>query len=420
MNYGILRIEKIKLSDGGGLKGRALHNFRQFSNVSEKFDISLTRHNEYLISKNYNELKQRFQERLATLTRKPRSDAVGMLEVVVTTTAGALEHQDEKAFFSDALKEVQSWYGADNVLAMAIHRDETTPHCHIFIAPIETKQVKKTRYKANEQHVTVAKTSLNAFKITGGKEQLSKMQDRFHANVFSKYGLARGERVADTGITKHNTRSSLKILQTKLEEEKVRLTDKETTLEANEKLQHQALKQKEQELANKELQLKQKEQACDAVIVMADEIKEIRDKQDKLIIRADHYANQDYNPDKKCYINDTITKDKLKNKLPARRFENCYDYGVKVAKYAFNRANNYIREKVKQLKDILSAVYQTQFEYGRKLVQATDNTLKNAKPLITKKQTITQTIQPAKTQTTAVKPQTIQPTKKRKAIDFDR
>ncbi len=206
-NYGILRVEKIKLSDGGGLRGRAMHDFRQFSNVTKMFDRKETALNEYVGCRNYEELITKARENWGKCTRT-RSDAVGMLEVVVTTTSGALQKEEEGDFFRDVLTEVESWYGSDNVLGMAIHRDETTPHCHIFLTPIEEKICHKTRVSAESKGYFEYVTQLNAKKICGGRAALSSLQDKFHKNVFSKYGLKRGESVGNE--KKKNVRSSLK------------------------------------------------------------------------------------------------------------------------------------------------------------------------------------------------------------------
>lgn len=216
--YGILRVEKIKLSDGGGIHGRAMHDFREFDNVAKVFDRAMTRQNEYIGCQNTAELKQRAEERWSTLT-KSRSDSVGMLEVMVTTTANSLQKNDEKQFFQDVWNEVASWYGEENVLTMAIHRDETTPHCHIFLTPIETKEVKKTRSSRAEQLLhddTKTVTQLNAKRLLNGRESLSQLQDDFHAHVFSKYGLDRGEKEPE--IKKKNVRSSLRAKEIQLKE----------------------------------------------------------------------------------------------------------------------------------------------------------------------------------------------------------
>lgn len=254
--YGILRVEKIKLADGGGLRGRALHNFREFESSKETFEPELTAKNEYFGARSYEELKAAAAARWAALTGKPRSDAVGMLEVMVTTTAGALTKRQEKDFFESIRKEVASWYGEENVLAMAIHRDETTPHCHIFLTPIETKTVQKThmsskdkavfaKKKAGEQlseaeqavynEIYREKTVLSSRKVMGNRADLSALQTEFHEHVFSRFGLERGEIGGDE--PKKNVRSSLRVKAQQLDErEAAVLADEEHNVSVSEQL----------------------------------------------------------------------------------------------------------------------------------------------------------------------------------------
>lgn len=243
--YGVLRVEKIKMSDGGGLRGRAMHDFREFPNSSQMFEKSKTITNEYEGATSYEELRNLATEKWSKLTGKPRSDAVGLLEAVVTFTPGSVPKEREKEFFALAKKEISSWYGSENVLAMCIHRDETTPHAHFFIVPMETVQERKKHLSdadkrllrtSNEVSLYKSLTKLNAQKLLGGREKLSQLQTEFHKNVFSWFGLERGE----IGQTKKNKRSELSKEFELLELEKKEL-EKENQKIQNEKVNHEKL-----------------------------------------------------------------------------------------------------------------------------------------------------------------------------------
>lgn len=254
MAYGIMRVEKIKLSAGGELYGRAKHNFREFPNRSEMFEPEKTRQNEYIGAQNYNELRKMANERWGKLSGGTRSDAVGMLEVIFTTSAGALSKNQEQDFFQNCLEEVQSWYGAENVLSMQIHRDETTPHCHIFLTPIETVKIRKNRLSEAEKRLPSdspelfkVKTQLNAKRLLNGRSTLSALQTRCHENIFKKYGLERGE----VGSTKKNVRSKISYI----------LEQADKTFERAERTEQKAEKYAEEtmEKAEKELSMAQQE-----------------------------------------------------------------------------------------------------------------------------------------------------------------
>ena len=276
IGYGILRVEKIKLADGGGLRGRAMHDFRQFKGYGD------TSSNEYEGCQTYEELRKKAGDRWATLTGKPRSDAVGMLEVMVTTTAGHLPKEREEEFFASVRREVEQWYGAENVLAMAVHRDETTPHCHIFVAPIERKAVKKNRLskeekervEAGEGWPTSDKVQLNAKKLLDGKESLSRLQTNFHVHVFRAFGLERGEISVNDEEKKKNVRSNLKkkehLIDTLLDDVKDRqhtLTQQETNFimkESQVKKRDEAVAAREAKVLDRENAVKAREEAATA------------------------------------------------------------------------------------------------------------------------------------------------------------
>jgi hypothetical protein len=231
-NYGIMRIEKIKLSDGGGLRRRATHNYRQNDNTRKVFEPRLTRTNEYLITSSYDEMIEKARQNWAKLDKKPRSDAVGMLEVMITTTAGALSPMSEKEFFADCLKELSSWYGAENVVGLTIHRDETTPHCHAFITPVSQKLIKPTRHKEGEKPVATMRTTLDAKKVISDRKSLIILQDNVFKRVFMRYGLSRGDHLPGK---KRNVRSDLRKRSERLDKREKALDKYEAEINQYEK-----------------------------------------------------------------------------------------------------------------------------------------------------------------------------------------
>ena len=121
------------------------------------------------------ELKAFIDERVGTVKRKVRPDAVKLVEIVVaaspefTTTGGDIEGYLAKA--SDWLIDK---FGRENVASITVHRDETTPHLHALVVPI-TKDGR-----------------LSAKDTLGGREKLSALQTEFHEQVGAGFGLFRG------------------------------------------------------------------------------------------------------------------------------------------------------------------------------------------------------------------------------------
>lgn len=107
-------------------------------------------------------------------------------------------------------KDVEKWaldvyrfackkWGEENIIGMEIHLDETTPHAHILAVPVaEVKQ--KGRLKKGEERKTHLAVSFgkvcgeNPWQYAKYKEQL---HDDLYAEVGIKWGLERGDRLAD-------------------------------------------------------------------------------------------------------------------------------------------------------------------------------------------------------------------------------
>lgn len=81
---------------------------------------------------------------------------------------------DARAYFADAKRFVEDYFGKENLLHFTIHADESTPHVHFGATPIK-------------------EGSLSWKKFFGNKNDLTKFQDSFYEQVSKKYGMERGE-----------------------------------------------------------------------------------------------------------------------------------------------------------------------------------------------------------------------------------
>lgn len=135
--YGIFRIEKVKLCDGGETMGRLKHAFREFNNDS--FDPELTKYNDTFLLHTAKDVMKAYKNRIKEITTdkyKPPKNSVGIYECIFTSTAGAIPRDREDEFFERTYNQLCELFEKDNVLAGAVHRDETTVHTHWFITPI--------------------------------------------------------------------------------------------------------------------------------------------------------------------------------------------------------------------------------------------------------------------------------------------
>ena len=214
--YGIFRIEKVKLCDGGEIMGRLKHAFREFNNDS--FDPELTKYNNTFFFQTAKEVMKAYKDRVQSITTeryKPPKNAVGIYECMFTSTAGAIPKEREQEFFERTYKQLCQTFGKDNVLAGAVHRDETTVHTHWFVTPIfnTTSVLRRTKEeKKNGTCRTVTQPQLNATHWTGSPVLMSELQDTMWEGIFKHFGLERGEvdLTADRTKKKKNVRSDIK------------------------------------------------------------------------------------------------------------------------------------------------------------------------------------------------------------------
>lgn len=107
---------------------------------------------------------------------KYRKDAVRLLEFVVTASPGWFADNPDKVegYFEHAVEFYQREYGAENVVSAVVHRDETSPHMHLYVVPVDPEA-----------------GTLNAKKLFGGRGDMSRRQTAF-ANHMEDFGVERG------------------------------------------------------------------------------------------------------------------------------------------------------------------------------------------------------------------------------------
>lgn len=276
-NYGIFRIEKIRLSDGGEVIGRLKHMFREFNNDS--FVPELTKLNKHFLLNSSAEVMKAYKERIKSITTetyKPASNSVGCYECIFTTTAGAIPKERENEFFERSYNILCKVFGKENVLAGVSHSDETTIHSHWMITPIynTTHMLRRTK-KEKDKGIfrTRIQPQLNATHWTGSPALLSQLQDVMWAGVFKHFNLERGETALppDRAKKKRNVRSDIR-------KRDVAVKQKEQSIgEEQKKLEIQAQKQAEEAERLSKVEEKQNERAR-TLLNQAAELKEQQKK----------------------------------------------------------------------------------------------------------------------------------------------
>ena len=120
---------------------------------------------------------------------KVRKDAVLEVEVVLTYSSSAIDRVPIDEWKKANVQWLKDYFGEDNVVSAVLHMDETTPHIHAMVTPIDRDS---------------GEPKFNAKKWLGGRTLMSQMQTSY-GKAMEQFGLKRGEQ---------NSRASHQDLQT--------------------------------------------------------------------------------------------------------------------------------------------------------------------------------------------------------------
>ena len=126
---------KVKLNGLGGIR----RHMQERDRVKTNPNIDLMRsHLNYCIEDlTPDNLNHRVNERIKQLNlkKKPRSDAVGLEDIIVGASVEFmlnLDPQTRENYFRDSLHFIQHRYGKENVMYCQCHMDESNPHIFKF------------------------------------------------------------------------------------------------------------------------------------------------------------------------------------------------------------------------------------------------------------------------------------------------
>lgn len=196
MSFQHIIVGKVKLNGLGGM----CHHLLDRERVKTNPNIDLSRsHLNYCIEELSPEnLTQRVNARIKQLNlkKRPRSDAVGIVDFVVSASPDfmlAMDSERREQYFRDSLHFIQCRYGKENVMYCQCHMDEATPHIHVGVIPVTIDG------------------RLSAKSLFTPKS-LEHLQSDFHISVSKSYGLERGE---------HHSKKYLPLQQFKYQQAKL-------------------------------------------------------------------------------------------------------------------------------------------------------------------------------------------------------
>jgi len=187
--YGICRIQKYKNETIRGIEN---HLERRNTTTNPDIQKHKSKNNYDLTGQQDRTLKSLIKERLNFLgIKKQRKNAVTMVEFLFTASHEFFENMtpnEVRSYFQKCYEFACNKYGKENIVAADVHLDEHTPHMHLELIPI-------------------CKNKLDARSLFNHK--LEELQNQVHEQVFSKYGLERGD---SHKKAKHISTLSYKIL----------------------------------------------------------------------------------------------------------------------------------------------------------------------------------------------------------------
>ena len=186
MGFAIMRQDKIKTVSNANARLR--HNRREVPCVT----ADRTKENKSLVSESSRAFKNKsFKEIFKSKVgdQKIRKNAVKAIEVILTFSPGSIKAEDLQSWSAASMKWLCQVFGSSNIIDARLHLDETTPHIHAMIIPIDER----------------GKLNARAF-LGGTRDRMVELQTSY-AEAVKSFGLERG---ISKQITGEEHKSSLR------------------------------------------------------------------------------------------------------------------------------------------------------------------------------------------------------------------
>lgn len=178
MSFAILRIQKHKTI--AAIAGVARHHSREIDcptadpkKSPNNLKLGLAASGSKEVGRG---IKAIIDDAQSKVKRKFRSDSVKAVEFMLTASPeffATASKKQKNQFFKKSIDFLEKEFGKQNIVATWLHLDESTPHLHVMMVPIDSKGV------------------LNARHFFGSADKLSELQTKY-AEVVSSLGLERG------------------------------------------------------------------------------------------------------------------------------------------------------------------------------------------------------------------------------------
>ena len=197
MAFGLIRARNLSAGD---INSTDIHNARRYRTKEQypdnvllekrndrfiKAEYILENHEDYL-GKKETTLAEVISERIKINEVKGmKSNSNLAIEYVVgINDKKAWDHYNFDGFVSNTKQWLERRHGKDSVVAVYSHLDESNPHAHIIVVPIEKKVIKWRNINGSGERT---ENRLNTRDYTGGKEKLRGLQNDYFAHLTERY-----------------------------------------------------------------------------------------------------------------------------------------------------------------------------------------------------------------------------------------
>lgn len=207
MSFAIMRFAKLKT--GSPISGSVSHIAR--SRPTPNADPARRHLNRSIVGPAHGDAAAMRSAIADRTPEKFRKDAVRILEFVVTATPDWFDQNPGQVdeYFDSAVDWLKQKFGSDNVVCAVQHNDESTPHAHVMVVPVDPDSGK-----------------LNAKRWVGGRGKLRQLQTDF-ANHQAGFGVERGKPNPDR---QHKTLAAWRAGHSQLDSRESALQERESTL----------------------------------------------------------------------------------------------------------------------------------------------------------------------------------------------
>lgn len=175
MAKAIIRALKLKTVQALGMTD--LHNRREYDRMPDHITQEKTNSNrvysydlDRMLKVDNGRLTDKLKERLEDLGITPRKNAVLAVEYVMTASKDLWDKYEPDAYLDYCERFIAERHGEKNVLSVARHFDESNPHIHMVVIPIDEKN------------------KLNCRNFLGGAQKMRQLQDDYF-NYMKKWGI---------------------------------------------------------------------------------------------------------------------------------------------------------------------------------------------------------------------------------------